>query len=116
MTNTIKTPLPVIPLRTAVLLPGEASPFDIGREASRQAVDAALASDGRLLVIPQVDPSDHDIAPDKLRVIGVEAEILQASPVGANRYMVLLRGLRRHGSHKGSSSPTRKASLAHVVR
>lgn len=95
MTGTLSTSLPVVPLRTAVLLPGEASPLDIGRAASRSAIDAALASEGRLLLIPQVDPTDPDIAPDKLRAIGVEAEILQASPVAAERYMLLVRGLRR---------------------
>jgi ATP-dependent Lon protease len=85
----------VIPLRGDVLLPGDVSHFDVGREGSRKAVDAALMSDSRILVVPQQDESDDELTPELMRSIGVEGEIARAMPVAANRYAVVIRALRR---------------------
>ncbi len=88
-------PIPVLPLRSAVLLPGETMPLDVGRPQSRKAVDAALAGNGRLFVVPQLDPSvDIPVVSDLLPV-GVEAEVVRAAPMAKRQYTIVVRGLHR---------------------
>ncbi|RMH37875.1 MAG: endopeptidase La [Deltaproteobacteria bacterium] len=95
MTSAIETPLPLLPLRHVVLLPGDAVPLDVGSAPARAAVDTALERDGRLLLVPRSDPTSDDVSKQALGRIGVEAEILQATPVGRERTMVLVRATRR---------------------
>jgi ATP-dependent Lon protease len=82
---------PVLPARTLVLLPGVVAPLEVGREASRRAVEAAMAGDRRILIVPQRDPDVVDITPAELEAIGVEAHVLQSLPVGPGRYTIVVR-------------------------
>ena len=46
--------LPVLPLKNTVLLPGMFMPLSVGRPGSRAAVDAALSSEDKVLVVVAV--------------------------------------------------------------
>jgi ATP-dependent Lon protease len=87
--------IPVIPLRTRVLLPGEVAPLEVGRAISRRAVDAALAADSKILLVPQKDAANDEVAVSDLRNIGIEAEIIQAIPLSKTQYTVVVRADRR---------------------
>ena len=68
--------LPVLPLKNSVLYPNLAMPLSVGRAASMAAVEAALATEDKaIVVVSQRDPNvDEPTAPDLSR-IGTEAVI-----------------------------------------
>ena len=59
--------LPVLPLKNAVLFPGLAMPLSIGRKQTVAAIEAALAKEGKeILVFSQRDASDDEPTQDAL--------------------------------------------------
>jgi ATP-dependent Lon protease len=68
--------LPVLPLKSSVLFPHLVMPLVVGRESSVAAVEAALASEEKtLLVLAQNDPSVEEPKPGDLFEIGTTAVI-----------------------------------------
>jgi ATP-dependent Lon protease len=70
------TLLPVAPMRDVVFFPHTISPIWVGREKTRRAIDAALAGDGRLLVVTQKRMEDDDPDFEALYSVGVTADII----------------------------------------
>src|SRR4051812_13669144 len=66
--------LPVIPMRSSVLLPGVALPIAAARPGTLRAIEAALAGDRRVFALTQRVDSD-DVAPDSLYTVGTIATI-----------------------------------------
>lgn len=83
--------LPVLPLRQGMLLPGVASPFNVGRAASLAALDAAP---GWVVVVPQVNPGDEVGASDLLP-IGVLARVGKVVWAKDGRRAQVLEGVAR---------------------
>jgi ATP-dependent Lon protease len=85
--------LPVIPLRSTVIFPGQTAPIAVGRELSLRAVEAARKDDGRVLAVAQRTNVDQPAAGD-LYSLGVIARIseVQKSESGVH---LLLEGERR---------------------
>ncbi len=54
MTNKTVT-LPLLPLKSGVILPGMAFTMALESDESRAAVDAARSAGGRLLLVPHID-------------------------------------------------------------
>lgn len=87
--------LPVLPLRNTVVFPGFALPMSIQRPASVKAVDAALASDKKMLaVFAQKDANAVDPGPDDLYPMGTTASITLIARFGRT-VQVILQGVER---------------------
>ncbi|MBV9769595.1 MAG: LON peptidase substrate-binding domain-containing protein, partial [Bryobacterales bacterium] len=68
--------LPVLPLKSAVLFPYLLMPLSAGRPASIAAVEAALATESKeILVITQRDPDVDTPTTEDLYAIGTKAVI-----------------------------------------
>ena len=75
--------LPVIPMRSSVLLPGVTMPIAAARPGTLRAVEAALAGDRRVFAVTQRSDTD-EVAPESLYTIGTIATItaVQRGPGG----------------------------------
>jgi ATP-dependent Lon protease len=85
--------LPVIPLRSAVVLPMTVAPLGVGRPLSVEAVNQALASDRTVLVLLQKSEGD-DPSPDDLYRTGTVAVIRQMAKAQTGM-RVLVEGIAR---------------------
>ena len=82
--------LPVLPLKSAVLFPGLLMPLSAGRPGSVAAIEAALKTEEKeVVVIAQRDPATEDPHQDQLYTIGTKAVIRRMSR-GQNGLMELL--------------------------
>ena len=85
MANPIKTPLdvqtlPVLPLKNTILFPGLLLPLSVGRESSLKAVQAALGTEEKeVILIAQRDPQVESPQQDDLYTIGTKAVIRKSS-------------------------------------
>src|SRR5258708_7633937 len=68
--------MPILALRDLVLFPQMVAPIFIGREKSTRAVERAMATDRRLLVVTQRRAGDDDPALDALFPVGVAAGVV----------------------------------------
>jgi ATP-dependent Lon protease len=87
--------LPVLPLKNTVLFPYLFIPLSVGRSSSRAAVEAALASEDKtLVVVAQRDPTHDEPGLDDLYPVGTRAVIkkMVRSDAGIE---VLVQGLER---------------------
>lgn len=71
--------LPVLPIRNAVLFPGNVAPFDVGREKSVALVeDVHNVSNPVIAIFAQRDPSTDDPGLNDLYPVGCAARVLKA--------------------------------------
>src|SRR6266478_5395512 len=106
--------LPVLPLKNAVLFPYLVMPLSAGRPASIAAVEAALASESKeVLVFTQRD-GDVDVpTQEELYPIGVKAVIRKMSRASEGHLELLVMGMERVAMVKlDSSEPFLKARVA----
>ena len=68
--------LPTVPLRDFVVFPKMDAPLLVGREASKRAVEHAMAGDQRILAVTQRRATDENPSPQDLHGIGVMASIM----------------------------------------
>jgi ATP-dependent Lon protease len=88
--------LPVLPLKNAVLFPLVLMPLTIGRPNSIAATEAALASEGKdLVVVAQRDASKEAPALTDLYSIGTRAVIKQMARKSEGTLEVVLLGVER---------------------
>jgi len=75
MSENISKPLPVVPMRNAVLFPGVTFPISAGRAGTLRAIEAAMASpDHRVFAVAQRSESES-VSPSDLYTIGTIATI-----------------------------------------
>jgi ATP-dependent Lon protease len=75
MAETHQKPLPVVPMRNAVLFPGVTFPISAGRAGTLRAIEAALASpDHQVFAVAQRNESEN-VSPSELYTIGTIATI-----------------------------------------
>ncbi len=87
--------LPVFPLRGIVLFPYVLAPFSAGRPASVSAIEAAVASEEKdILVITQRDPEDHQPDGSDLYAIGTRAVVKRLAR-SQETIEILLQGVER---------------------
>lgn len=88
-------PLPVLPLRDSIVLPGTSMRVLIGRSVSVEALQVAQNAEfnSTLILLMQRDSSEEDITPKSLHDVGVVARVVTVSflPNGFNK--VLFEGL-----------------------
>ncbi|GAB6040004.1 endopeptidase La [Endothiovibrio diazotrophicus] len=87
--------VPVLPLRDVVVYPHMVIPLFVGREKSIKALDAAMASDKRILLVAQKSAEVDDPGRDDVYEIGTVATILQLLKLPDGTIKVLVEGVRR---------------------
>jgi len=88
--------LPVLPLKSAVLFPYLLMPLSAGRSASIAAVEAALATESKeILVFAQRDPEVDSPTTDDLYAIGTKAVIRKMNRSGEGHLELMVLGMER---------------------
>src|SRR5271163_2168379 len=88
--------LPVLPLKSAVLFPYLLMPLSAGRAASIAAVEAALATESKeILVFTQRDPEVDSPGKDDLYAIGTKAVIRKMNRSGEGQLEMMVLGMER---------------------
>ena len=87
--------IPVLPLRDVVVYPHMVIPLFVGREKSIEALERAMLSDKRVLLIAQKDASQDDPGPDDMYQIGTISSILQLLKLPDGTVKVLVEGGER---------------------
>ncbi len=95
MENNLRT-LPLLPLKNSVLFPGLMMPLSVGRAASVGAVEKALATeDKEIVIVAQRDPSADSPRAEDLFTLGTRAVIKKVSRPNASQIEVLVLGMER---------------------
>ena len=88
--------LPLVPLKNSVLYPNLLMPLSVGRAASLAAVEAALATEEKeIVVVAQRDPSVDEPRQEDLYSIGTKAVIRKMSRPSGELMEVLVIGMER---------------------
>ncbi|MCZ2073811.1 MAG: endopeptidase La [Bryobacteraceae bacterium] len=88
--------LPVLPLKNTVLFPFLLMPLSVGRPHSIGAVEAALATEGKeIVVVSQKDPSVDTPGQDELYTIGTRAVVRKMSRPNEESMELLVLGGER---------------------
>jgi len=95
MTNHLEA-IPVLPVRSVVLLPGVVVPVEVGRRKSLRALKAASEDDNLVLVVPQHDSEIESPDPDDLLDVGVTAEVVRVVEHSRNHWTAMLKTSDRY--------------------
>ena len=87
--------LPVLPLRDFVLFPGVTTPINAGRPSTLRAIEAALATPGRLVFAVSQREDVKEVTPEHLYTIGTVARIVEAAESPDGRWALITVGSRR---------------------
>jgi len=87
--------IPVLPLRDVVVYPHMVIPLFVGRDKSIVALDRAMATGKRILLVAQQRPDLDDPQPGDLYDVGTLATILQLLKLPDNTVKVLVEGAER---------------------
>ena len=88
--------LPVLPVKRTVLFPGILMPLTVGRHRSVAAVEAALKTEDKtILVVAQRDAQTEEPTLEDLHAIGTKAVIKQTARGPEGQLNVLIQGLER---------------------
>jgi ATP-dependent Lon protease len=86
----LASPLPVLPVRNAVLTVGTVAPLMIGRPASLAALDGiAVRPDALCAIFPQKDHTEERPDEDGLHAHGCAAQLLHVEPGEGARWIVV---------------------------
>ncbi len=95
MTSSNDNQAPVLPLRDVVVFPHMAIPLFVGREKSIRALELAMETDKRILLVAQRSADVDDPKADELYNIGTLASILQLLKLPDGTVKVLVEGAER---------------------
>ncbi len=95
MPDSMTWELPVIALRSVVILPGAGSNVDVGRAKSKRAVDEAQAADRRVLLLTQRDQKTDDPTLSEMYDVGVLAVVKQVVRLPDGTQQVLVEAQER---------------------
>jgi ATP-dependent Lon protease len=87
--------LPVLPVRDVVIFNYTILPLFVGREASVQAVEAALQTNRYLLILTQKDEQVDNPGPDDLYSMGTVVMIMRMLKLPDGRLKLLVQGVSR---------------------
>ena len=87
--------LPVIALRTQVVLPRTLENVDVGRSKSKRALEEAQAGDNRVLLLTQREPRVDDPAGEQLFDVGTLGVVKQVIRLPDDTLQVLVEGRER---------------------
>ena len=89
------TRIPAIALRGMTILPGMIAHFDISRDKSIKAVEAAMNDNQRIFLVTQRDAEVDNPNLEDLYEVGINAEIKQVIKLQNNIVRVLAEGQTR---------------------
>ena len=93
---TLSVTLPVLPIKRTVLFPGILIPVTVGRDRSVAAVNAALKTEEKtILVVAQRDPGKENPGLDDLYTIGTKAIVKQVGRSDDATVQALIQGIER---------------------
>ncbi|HEV2272395.1 MAG TPA: LON peptidase substrate-binding domain-containing protein, partial [Steroidobacteraceae bacterium] len=104
--------VPVLPLRDVVVYPHMVIPLFVGREKSIQALDVAMRSDKRIMLVAQKQADVDDPKGEDLYRIGTVATILQLLKLPDGTVKVLVEGVDRARIDKLTAGEYYAAELA----
>lgn len=87
--------IPVVPLRGLVVLPYSAMSFDVGRDKSIAAINAAAAHEGYVMLSAQKDAKMTDVGPDDIVRIGCLCRVKGREKLDGGTLRVLVEGIAR---------------------
>ncbi|MGH7867000.1 MAG: LON peptidase substrate-binding domain-containing protein, partial [Candidatus Dormibacteraceae bacterium] len=87
--------LPMMPMRDLVIFPHMMTPFVVGRETSINALEEALATDKKIFLATQKDPSVDDPKPNEIYQVGTVSNIVQSVKLPDGNIRVLVEGMER---------------------
>jgi ATP-dependent Lon protease len=87
--------MPIVPMRDLVVFPQMVVPIFVGREKTRRAIECALATDRRLLVVTQRRSADDDPQLDALYSVGVTAAVINRVKLTDGTLKLVISGLQR---------------------
>ena len=88
--------LPLLPIKRTVLFPGVMMPLTIGRERSMAAVQAAMKTEDKtIVVVAQRDPQTEEPSLADLYTIGTKAIVKQIGQTSEGSIHVLAQGVER---------------------
>ncbi|MCP4407415.1 MAG: endopeptidase La [Gammaproteobacteria bacterium] len=87
--------VPVLPLRDVVVYPHMVTPLFVGREKSVKALDAAMASNKRILLVAQQSAELDNPTTDEIHRVGTLSTILQLLKLPDGTIKVLVEGSER---------------------
>ncbi len=88
--------LPVLPLKNSALFPGLLMPLSVGRPASAAAVEAALATEEKeLVIVAQRDPNVENPTAADLYTVGTRAVIRKANKQRPDHIDIMVLGVER---------------------
>ena len=94
--ETMAVTLPVLPIKRTVLFPGIMMPLTVGRAQSIAAVEAAMKTEDKtILVVAQRNPHMDEPGLDDLYTIGTKAIAKQIGQSEEGMIHVLVQGLER---------------------
>ena len=85
----------IIPLRGMVVYPGMILTIPVARPATVAAVDQATASQEPVLLVPQLDPEETDVAKVRLAKVGTLVDLLRVSRLPDGSVRLLVQGTQR---------------------
>jgi ATP-dependent Lon protease len=95
-THTVTVTLPVLPIKRTVLFPGVLMPVTVGRERSVAAVNHALRTEDKtILIVAQRDPVKENPGLDDLYTIGTKAIVKQMSRQDDGTIHAFVQGIDR---------------------
>jgi len=96
VTNNNFHTLPALPLKNTILFPGLLLPLSVGRESSLKAVQGALKTEGKeIILIAQREPHVDNPEQDDLYTIGTKAVIRKSSRLNEGVMEILVLGMER---------------------
>ncbi|SFK76856.1 endopeptidase La [Lysobacter sp. cf310] len=107
--------LPVLPLRDVVVFPHMVIPLFVGRDKSIRALDLAMESDKRILLVAQKSAETDDPGAEDLYSIGTLAHVLQLLKLPDGTIKVLVEGVSRVEVDAVAERDGALAGQAHVV-
>ena len=87
--------LPLLPLRGIIVFPGMIINLDVGRDRSIKAVETAMASPKRILLVSQKSAEEAEPTARSLYPFGVVAELKQMLKMPNGAMRILVEGLSR---------------------
>ena len=90
-----KVIVPLLPMREEIVFPGATVPFFVGRKASMDALDRAIAGDREIFVVSQRDSSVENPEESDLYEIGVLGRVAQVMRLPNGTVKALFEGRQR---------------------
>ncbi|MCY4261004.1 MAG: endopeptidase La [Rhodobacteraceae bacterium] len=95
MSNETQKRYPLLPLRDVVVFPNMIVPLFVGRKASVKALEHAVNSDNKLVLVTQTSEEVDEVTLDSVHRVGVVATVLQYLKIPQGTIKVLVQGDER---------------------